>query len=77
MQLKTLIFRFTLVSVREIRYFRPRQLASSFWNAGVVQDFVQLERDQVIDLRDARIDHRLRIPRKRHVALPGTARRIP
>ena len=56
---QTLIFRFSLVSVWSSRYFRPRQLASSFWNAGVMQHFIQLQGKQVVDLRDTRVDHRL------------------
>ena len=35
----------------------------------VVQNFVQLERDQPVDLRDARLDRRFRIPGQRHLAL--------
>ena len=30
-----------------------------------MHDFVELDRDQVIDLRDPRIDHRLRVVRRR------------
>ena len=37
--------------------------------SGVVHDFVQLQRNQVIDLRDARIDHHLRVPRDGHGAI--------
>ena len=32
----------------------------------MVHDFIQLQRDQMIDLRDARVDHHLSIPRDRH-----------
>jgi hypothetical protein len=36
---------------------------------GVMHDFVQLDREQVVDLRDAGVDHGLGIPRHRHGAL--------
>ena len=59
--LKTRIFNPTPVSLLSIRYFKPRHEPSSFWNCGMVHDFVQLQREQVIDLRDARIDHHFRV----------------
>ena len=42
----------------------------------MVQHFVQLQRDQVIDLRNARIDHRLGVFRHRHRAFEHLADEI-
>jgi len=39
----------------------------------MMQDFVQLDGEQVVDLRDAGVDHGLGIPRYRHGALEHLA----
>ena len=39
----------------------------------MMQDLVQLDREQVIDLRDTRVDHRLGIARHRHLTLQHLA----
>ena len=48
-------------------------MPSSFWKAGVVHDLVQLQRNQVIDLRDARVDHHLGVARDGHGAIENCA----
>ena len=37
--------------------------------SGVVEDFVELQRQQVVDLRDALVDHRLEVGRDGHLAV--------
>ena len=60
------IFSFEPVSDWSSRYFSPRHVAFQFLELSVVQDFVQLQRDQMVDLRYARRDHLVGIAPQRH-----------
>ncbi len=53
-----------LALVHEV--LQPAPGAFQLLERRVVQDLVQLERKQVIDLRNARIDHHLGVPGDRH-----------
>ena len=74
MTLRTLILSIVLVSrlVEQVLEPAPRRL--ELLELRVVHDLVELERDQVVDLRDARVDHRLGVAgdRDRSLRAPRT-----
>ena len=55
------IFSIGVSSLLSTVYFQTPPGAFQLLELRVVHDLVQLNRDQVIDLRDSRVDHRLSV----------------